>query len=131
MSPCSITAVFWTSGFASSATSTDPLTAAWEHAQAVGAYQFSSDVEQISTPTVSVLNAGRSSKVDRFYLEGDADIANDAMEFRLWSNGGSVLQEGDSLAVRVADGKTFTKQNTGEWQEGDDFTTTIAPARDS
>ena len=117
-------------GFLPGFTEADPLTAAWERAQDAGAYRFSSDVEQITTPTASVLNAGRSSKVDRFYLEGDADIANGAMEFRLWSNGGSVLQEDDSLAVRVADGKTFTKRNAGEWQEGDDFTTTIAPAGD-
>ena len=117
-------------GFLPGFTEGDPLLAAWDRAQDAGAYQFSSNVEQITTPTASVLNAGRSSKVERFYLEGDADVANGAMEFRLWSDGGSVLQEGDSLGVRIADGKTFTQKNGGEWQEGDDFTQTIAPAGD-
>jgi shikimate 5-dehydrogenase len=47
--------------------------------------------------------------VDQLYLEGDADIDTAALEFRLWSEGGSVLHEGDSLAVRVADGNTHVQ----------------------
>ncbi len=120
----------WTPGQASSSTRSDPLTAAWEHAQAAGSYQFSSDVEQITTPALSVLNVGRSSHTDRFYMEGRADAQTSSMEFRLWSDGGSILQEGDSVAVRVADGKTYLQRNSGEWQEGDDFTQTIAPDGD-
>ena len=109
---------------------TDPITAAWERVQAAGSYHFSSDVTQTTTPSASVRNVGRRSQTDQIYLEGMADIDATAMEFRLWSGSGSLLQDGSSLAARVADGKTYTKQNEGEWQEASDFTQSLAPAGD-
>ncbi len=109
---------------------TDPLTAAWDRVQAAGSYHFSSDVTQTTTPSASVLNAGRRSQTDQIYLEGMADLDATAMEFRLWSENGSLLQDGSSLSARVADGKTYTKQNEGEWVEASDFTQSLAPAGD-
>jgi len=124
-----ITASFWASGQASSL-NTDPLSAAWAQARTAGAYRFTSDVTQTTTPSASVLNAGRTSRTDQLYLDGHADAATEALEFRLWSDSGSLLQAESSLAVRVADGKTYTQQNGGAWQESSDFTQAIAPAGD-
>ena len=77
-----------------------------------------------------MLNAGRTSQTDQLYLEGHADAGAEVLEFRLWSDSGSLLQAESSLAVRVAEGKTYTQQNGGAWQESSDFTQAIAPAGD-
>ncbi len=103
---------------------------AWERVQDAGSYHFSSDVKQITTPGASVQNVGRRSQTDQIYLEGMADIDATAMEFRLWSETGSLLQDGGSLAVRVADGKTYTQRDEGAWEEAHDFTQALAPAGD-
>ena len=88
----------------------NPVERAWEKVRAAGSYHFSSDVTQTTTPSASVRNVGRRSQTDQIYLEGMADIDATAMEFRLWSGSGSLLQTGSSLAARVADSKTYTKQ---------------------
>ena len=115
---------------ASSTTSGDRLAAAWDLAQRAGSYRFTSDVEQTTTPSASILNAGRSSRVDRLHLQGLANVADAAMEFRVWSGGGSVLSESDSLAIRVEDGKTYQRVGTGEWDQTSDFSQMIAPEGD-
>ena len=124
-----VVASFWAPDQAASAAA-DPLAAAWARARAAGSYRFTSDVAQTTTPSASVLNAGRTSRTDQLYLEGHADAGAEALEFRLWSDSGSLLQAASSLAVRVAEGKTYTQQNGGAWQESTDFTQAIAPAGD-
>ncbi|MCB0093613.1 MAG: hypothetical protein KDE54_37245, partial [Caldilineaceae bacterium] len=52
----------------------DPVTAAWEKARAAGSYHFESEVTQITMPTAKVTNVGRSSRTERFQLNGANDL---------------------------------------------------------
>ena len=46
----------------------------WARVQESGAYRFSADIVQTTTPQATVANAGRESKQDQLYLEGESDI---------------------------------------------------------
>ncbi|MBP7962071.1 MAG: hypothetical protein KBG20_01160 [Caldilineaceae bacterium] len=50
------------------------LEAAWARVRAEGAYRFTSEVTQTTSPTASVRNVGRTSRSDQLYLEGHADV---------------------------------------------------------
>ena len=113
-----------------SAVQPDPVIAAWERARASGAYHFSSDVVQVTLPTNTVTNVGRRSRTDEFHMAGDSDLTASALEFQIWASEGSVLQEKSGIAVRALDGKTYTREPGGEWQEGDSFTEALAPQGD-
>ncbi|MFN8440622.1 MAG: LamG-like jellyroll fold domain-containing protein [Caldilineaceae bacterium] len=108
-----------------------PVTAAWEKAKASGSYHFTSDVTQITIPSAKMTNVGRSSRSEQLHLEGENDLHQNAMELRLWSNGGNVQQTEDSVGVKISQGKTFVRRGTSEWQERTDFSLdTVAPQGD-
>src|SRR4051812_35701985 len=52
----------------------DPVTAAWQRARATGSYHFGSDVVQVTTPSATLANVGRTSHEDRLRLEGETDL---------------------------------------------------------
>jgi len=108
----------------------DPVTAAWQRARAAGMYTFTSDVVQQTIPNTSVANVGRASRSDQFRMEGTTNLHANQLTLRLWSDSGSVLLPESGVAVRVEDGKTFTRRGFGEWQTGDSFTDGVAPAGD-
>ncbi len=110
--------------------SADPVTAAWERVQDAGSYHFTSDVVQITIPAATITNVGRPSRTEQLYLEGQSDLEAAAVEFQLWSEDGSILDAESGLAVRVADGKSYTRQGTGDWQESSSFSDSIAPEGD-
>ncbi len=99
------------------AVQTDPITAAWQKAQASGSYEFSSDITQMTIPTAKIINVGRTSRSEQLHLEGESDLRQKVMEMRLWANGGTVQTESDSVGMKFADGKTFVRKGTGEWKE--------------
>ena len=103
---------------------------AWERARAAGSYSFTSDVVEITIPTVKVTNVGRPSRTEQLHLEGQSDLDAAAIEFRLWSEGGNVHSPETGLAVRAANGKSYTRQGTGAWQESSSFSDAIAPDGD-
>ncbi len=108
----------------------DPVLSAWEQARAAGSYHFSSNVVQVVLPSSTIANVGRSSRTEKLYLEGESDLRSTRLEFQLWSEGGSLLQDGSAISVRVEDGKTFVRQGTGEWQESGNLTDALAPQGD-
>lgn len=117
-------------GAAASPTSNDhAVTAAWEKARAAGSYHFSSDVTQVTVPVANVTNVGRTSRTEQLHLEGQTDLRRKRLEMQLWSEGGSVLQDG-GVAVKVENSQTFTRRGTGEWQEADGFADALAPQGD-
>ena len=52
----------------------NPVTAAWQAAQQRGAYHFASDLTQTTTPLATLTNVGKSSREQRFRLEGDNNL---------------------------------------------------------
>lgn len=108
----------------------DPVKAAWERARASGSYHFTSDVVQVTLPSSTISNVGRTSRTDRLYLEGQSDLRANRLEFRLWSQGGNLVQDESGVAVRVENGRTFVRQGLGEWQESDNFADALAPQGD-
>ncbi len=115
---------------ATAVTASDRVVEAWQRVQEAGSYHFTSDVVQITIPTATVTNVGRRSRTEQLYLEGQSDLDAAALEFRLWSGGGSVHDAENALAVRAAGGKSYVRQGTGEWQESSSFTDAIAPEGD-
>lgn len=106
--------------YATRAARTDPVTAAWEAARAAGSYHFTSDVTQMTLPTASIANVGRSSRTEKLYLAGQNDLATERMELTLWSEGGSALNAASGLSIRSEQGKTFARRGRRS---------TISPAR--
>jgi hypothetical protein len=115
---------------AAAARRTDPITAAWERARAAGRYEFTSNITQTTIPLASLVNVGRTSRSEQFYLEGQSDLAEQRMEFTLWSDGGSVLQAESGISIRTEGGKSYGRRGAGEWQELDNFTESFAPQGD-
>ena len=109
---------------------TNPVIAAWQEAQARGAYHFDSDVTQITTPLATLTNIGRTSHQTDLHLQGETDLHAAALNLRLWSQAGSVTNPDQALEVRVADGKTMARQGDGEWKEVGDLTGPLAPGGD-
>jgi hypothetical protein len=114
----------------SAAPSEQAVTAAWEQARAAGSYHFTSDVTQVILPVATLGNVGRTSRTEKFYLEGQNDLTAQTLEMTLWSQGGSVLQAESGLSIRTEGGKTFARQGGGDWEEIDDFTGVLAPQGD-
>lgn len=112
----------------------NPVIAAWQAAQARGAYHFESDLTQTTTPLATLTNVGKASREQRFRLEGDNNLTAQSMNLRLWANEGNLAQTRSGVEVRVADGKTQTRKwdvsGEGEWQAAQDFTNAVAPAGD-
>ena len=125
--------LFWWPGVTSAATNLtapNPVTAAWEKARAAGSYAFTSNITQVTVPVASVTNVGRSSRTEELYLEGQSNLRENQMEMRIWSQGGNILQESGSVAVKVEQGRSFIRHGAGEWQPSDNFTDGIAPQGD-
>lgn len=112
----------------------NPVIAAWQAAQQRGAYHFESDLTQTTTPLATLTNVGKTSREQRFRLEGDNNLTAQTMNLRLWANDGNLAQTRSGVEVRVADGKTQTRKwdatGEGEWQAAQDFTNAVAPAGD-
>ncbi|MCX6047416.1 MAG: hypothetical protein NT075_20110, partial [Chloroflexi bacterium] len=124
----------WLQRHAQAAT-TNPVIAAWEQARARGAYHFTSDLTQTTTPLAILNNVGRSSRQTDLHLEGDSDVRAATMNLRLWTQEGSVSQPNSGVEVRVRDGKTQIRQSgatDGEagWQDAGDITGALAPNGD-
>src|SRR5204863_10154047 len=108
----------------------NPVTAAWEKARAAGSYAFTSNIVQVTLPSATIANVGRTSRTEKLYLEWQNDLGQDKLEMKLWSDGGSILQTESGIAVKVDHGKTFTRRGTGVWQAADNFTDALAPQGD-
>lgn len=106
------------------------MRAAWRLARAAGPYGFSADVTQEVVPLALPENAGRSSRAQRYYLEGTAEPASRHMELTLWAQGGSVLDVQDRVEMRVEGDRVLARQGNGAWEEAPDVTGWLAPQGD-
>jgi hypothetical protein len=108
----------------------DPISAAWAKARAAGSYQFDSNVTQMTVPVAKVTNVGRQSHTEYLRLEGETNLRQNLLELRLWSDGGSVLQDESGVAIKIEEGKSYIRQGAGEWQESDGVLDGLAPQGD-
>jgi len=107
----------------------DAISNAWVLAEASGSYRYRSQIEQTTIPRASLANAGRTTRQERYALEGSIDRRSESMDLQLWLNG--VGDPSGATAVRVDNGIVSTRQGAGDWQPGDsDATTVIAPGGD-
>ena len=102
----------WIAPHAASAMQPDPVTAAWEKARALGSYHFSSNVTQMTIPVASVTNVGRQSRTDQLRLEGETNLREKRLEMQLWSEGGSILQSANEIAINM-DERSFVLARCG------------------
>jgi PKD repeat protein len=106
------------------------LEQAWELVQLSGSYHFSSRVVQTTHPAPSIANAGRTSRVETVYLDGNADLPAEALSMRLWQGSGNVNNPDDALEIRVEGQQAFGRVSTSDWQELDNFSGGFAPGND-
>src|SRR5687767_13305043 len=83
---------------------------AMRRAEASGAYHFAADVSQKTIPLPSVTSIGRRSQEEMFHLEGRTDRPSQTMEMRLWGDGGSVLDPGSGIDLKVQGDETFARR---------------------
>ena len=123
----------WSIGVAAapgSRLSKDPVTLAWERAQASGVYAFATTIVETTHPAPTVANVGRGSREERVYLEGRTDLPRSELEMALWRNGGSVATRQDAIEMRVEGDQAFGRQVGGPWQEIDGDASFFAPGND-
>ncbi|MGD8585523.1 MAG: hypothetical protein PVJ75_09245, partial [Chloroflexota bacterium] len=104
--------------------------AAWDAVRAGGSYAFDSTIIQKTTPIASVLNVGRSSSEERFYLSGDTNPAEQEMNLRLWQQGGSVTKPDSATEIQIAGDEARARQGNGDWQPIENFSGLFAPQGD-
>jgi hypothetical protein len=113
------------------ATGEQAIRAALALARERGTYRFDGDVTQVTLPSATVINIGRTSWSDAFHVEGKADLRSAGLDMRLWSGDGSVAQDETAIGVKVENGKTFIRQGAGEWKQDGSFSTDgLAPQGD-
>ncbi len=101
---------------------------AYEKALGIGEYNFTSTVEQTTTPLPMLVNTGRGTQLDTFYIEGVTNLTSNSMFLRLWQNGGNILSTDSSLEFKVENGIAYGKNAyTEEWLEVDNFSDVFAP----
>ena len=114
------------------ATSTERsgIEAAWQRAREAGSYHFTADIRQTVAPRPTVLNVGRASKEEALHLEGETNLPDRQLHLTLWSQGGSVLDPGSGVEVRVDGDHAYARQGLRDWEEINDFTGMFAPQGD-
>jgi len=126
------------SGAGLPASASQEVSQVWERARESGSYRFTADIVQTAMPATTVENVGRRSQTDTLHVEGQTNLGDGSLEMTLWSNGGSVLDAGSGVQVRVEGDEAFVRQGGGpggeladqEWQPVEDFTGLFAPQSD-
>ena len=81
---------------------------AWQRAQEIGSYQFSSDITQTTYPAPALSNFGSTSQKEYVYLEGSVSLPKQSMSLSLWNGDGSVALQQSSIET----GRTFRRQRS-------------------
>jgi hypothetical protein len=105
---------------------------AWESAQEVGEYHFSSAVDQTTIPAPAIANVGRSSQRDQYYLEGDVDQSAQSLNLMFWSGSGNLVTQKDGVEIRIEGNQAYGRPIGGIWKEIEAFSggTAFAPGSD-
>ena len=104
---------------------------AWRRAQQAGAYHFTTRIVQTTHPAPAIANVGTGSRVETLFIEGKADLLDQALFMRLWHDGGSIVRPDNALEVRVEGDKAYGRVGNGRWESIDNFAATIAPGNDA
>ncbi len=131
----SIFATLWLgwSQLATAVETTKPHTAvenAWQRAHQSGAYDYSTNIVQQTTPQLTLDNVGLGPTTERLYLEGSLDQASETMSLKLWGQDGNVLLGSGGLEIKVEHGRALARTSTNDWQEVDDLVDFFAPGQD-
>ncbi|MDX1417512.1 MAG: hypothetical protein R3293_25125, partial [Candidatus Promineifilaceae bacterium] len=102
----------------------------WQRVHQSGAYKYSADVTQTNTPQPTIVNAGRESKSNRIFMEGETDLDAESLQLTMWTGGGSVLSPESGVQIKVEGQTAMARQGAGDWEEIDDFTGLFAPEGD-
>ena len=111
-------------------TSSNGPAAAWGRARRAGAYHFSADVKQTTTPLSTVRNVGRASKQQTVHLEGKTSLPDCQLHLTLWSQGGSVLDTASGVEIKVDNDHAYARRGARDWEEVNNFTGLFAPQGD-
>jgi hypothetical protein len=100
----------------------------WQRARDAGAYHFATDLVQLLYPAHSVASAGSTPQREELHLEGNVDVAAQAMNLKLWQGGGSVAGPGDARKRRERQGvHAPAGQRRRRWRATD--SSSFAPRR--
>jgi len=102
---------------------------AWQRAQRVGVYRFTTEIVQTTYPAPRLSNVGRSSSSETAHLEGQANLPEHKLLMTLWK-GGSVANVSNGVEVRIEGEHAYGRQTGGAWQEMDNFSDAFAPGSD-
>ncbi len=103
---------------------------AWQRAQEIGIYQFSSDLIQTKYPAPALANFGRTSQKEFAYLKGTVNLPEQSMNLSLWHGEGSVASPQSSIEIRIVGNRGYARQYGGPWHESDDLAGGLAPDND-
>ncbi len=106
----------------------DQITTAWQRAQQSERFSYRGLVEQTTYPQPSIRNVGAQPRQRTMGMEGDVDVSAETMTLSLWSD--ASFNPDTALAVRVANGESFARQGTQQWQRVDGITDLFAPGGD-
>ena len=109
---------------------THPVFQAWESAESVGNYSYTTRIDQETKPLPKLENVGLKTITEHIYIEGSVDRASDALDMQLWSDNGSAMTGGGSIEIKVANGVAQGRANGQPWQHVDDSSDFFAPGGD-
>ncbi|MCP4166202.1 MAG: hypothetical protein GY759_09955 [Chloroflexi bacterium] len=95
----------------------DALEQIRKQVQKAGSYSFKADLVQLTIPVATARNVGRSSRCSEMRVEGETNLREATLDMQIWSQGGSILDNVNGMEIRVAEGRTLTRQTGGDWQE--------------
>lgn len=108
--------------------------AAWNRALAVPGYRFATDLTQDTLPQAGLANLGRQTETQSWRLEGAVDTLAQALDLRLWANGGQLhggpLTAEPPLEVQVRQGVAQARTAGADWQTVEGLTDLAAPNAD-
>ena len=84
---------------------------AWQMAQLSGAYEFRSEVDQITNYPPRLSNYAKPSVHEQYVIEGSVDESNQTTQLAIINRTNS----GASFEVRRTRGQTYTRQRGGKW----------------
>ena len=84
---------------------------AWQMAQLSGAYEFRSDVDQITNYQPRLSNYAKPSAHEQYVVEGSVDESNQTTQLAITN----ITNRGASFEIRRTRGQSYMRQHGGKW----------------
>ncbi len=111
------------------------LRSAWQRATDAQSYAFATRFTQRDFPAPRIGNAGRHPKEHSLYLEGEVGGGGETLRLWLWDGAAGVAggeyDRRSALALKVEDGRTFTRRESGAWEPIVAASSLFAPGGDA